>query len=53
LANLVELARDNAVEGKTWSALLAHHQAHGAEDPAVRATLTAIADDALCWRSSI
>lgn len=48
LPDLRELALENAVEGcvgETWAALLARHQSRCAEDPAVRTTLAAIAED--------
>lgn len=45
---LVEIARENAVEGcvrETWAALSAAHQARHAEDPAIRAAMAEIAGD--------
>jgi hypothetical protein len=45
---LAALARDNAAEGcvrETFGALVAHLQARTAADPAVRAVMTAIAED--------
>jgi len=48
LRDLDAVATENAVEGcvhETWSALLNHHQAAHASDPAVRAVMTSIAAD--------
>jgi hypothetical protein len=58
LRSLEEVARENAVEGcvrETYGALLAHHQAAHAGDPAVRAAMRVIAREetrhaALAWR---
>jgi hypothetical protein len=47
-SSLLEAALHNATEGcvsETWAALLAHHQAAHAEDPALRRAYATIAED--------
>ncbi len=57
LRSLFDVVLENAVEGcvrETYGAVVGHYQAHQAQDPAVRATMSRVADDetrhaALSW----